>query len=316
MGETKPECEYRELKGSKLVGYALGSLGIIMPISLFNAYSFQFYVFTIGLDSLYVSIGIFIGLFSYAFMGVIMGVISDNKKPSKLGKRRPFILMGMPGIIIFSTLLWMPPKVPIGITDEVYWPTAIYLWIMAAALNISVVIAQIPYMSMLPEQCQTPENRLSVAATQGIFNVFGTAIGVLLPILLQSVIEDPQNTMWYQPSGEYLTYHLPLLGAGFGVLCVLFLFTAFLSVDESFFLNTNLDTNKITISETFHRIFSPFQNQKYKNFLVDVIFFNMSMRILIVVIVPFLTYVLMLLESEFIIFALILVPFAIIGFIF
>ena len=91
-------------------------MGFTLPITFVNVYTFQFYVYTIGLDALLVSFGMFIGLIVFSFGAILFGVISDNKKPGKMGKRRSFLLLSLPRMIIFMILIWIPPKCPEGQT--------------------------------------------------------------------------------------------------------------------------------------------------------------------------------------------------------
>jgi Na+/melibiose symporter-like transporter len=173
-----------------------------------------------------------------------------------------------------------------------------------------------PYMAMIPEQCQTEKNRVLVASLQGLFSIFGSVIGILLPMILQSMLEDPTKTKWWQPSGAFLIGRIPFIGGLFAFIGAAFLLLTFFTTDESF-QKTNLAQNqKKTIKETFQQVFQPIQDPKYKPFLVQTVFWNMGMRILMVVILPLLTFVLLLQGVEFIIFVLIIIPFAFGGFLF
>ncbi|MHA1561104.1 MAG: MFS transporter, partial [Promethearchaeota archaeon] len=125
-------------KNINYIGFAIGVFGLMLPI---------------GLDALLVSIGMFIGLVVFSLGAIIFGVVSDNKKPGKYGKRRPFLLLSLPGMIISMILIWTPPKCPEGQT--MYWPTAIYLWTIAIFFSASVAMGFAPYYAMIPEQAPT-----------------------------------------------------------------------------------------------------------------------------------------------------------------
>ncbi len=313
---NKDEClPLRELQGKKLIGYTIGTIGYIIPIALVTAFAYQFYVYTVGLDSLLTSIGIFIGLTIAAFGATIFGVISDNKKPGKLGKRRPFILCGMILLVTTNFLCWIPPLCPQG--QPYYIPTTIYFWIVFALLNVANSMIISPYTAMIPEQCQTEENRVKVAAIIGIFNILGTVLGVLFPMILQSNLEDPTAAKWWEPSGAYLVSLLPWVGGLLGLFGGIIILISFLSVDESFHLqNPKTIQEKKSIVETFKQMFEPSKNPKFRNYLFQTSISSIGGRILIVILVPFLTYVIQLVDIQFIIFILILVPFAFIGFVF
>ena len=84
----------RELHGKRLIGYALGNFGLILSNLLVGIFVFQFYVYTINLDSILTSVGISLQFIISAFSSILFGILADNKKPGKLGKRRPFLLYG------------------------------------------------------------------------------------------------------------------------------------------------------------------------------------------------------------------------------
>jgi Na+/melibiose symporter-like transporter len=312
----------RTLTGSKKLTYALGSLAQILPLSIFNGYSFQFYVYTIGLDAMLVSTGIFIGLCIYAISSPIIGALSDNRKPSKLGKRKPFILLGLPIGVICAVLNWTPPKVPevllTNAATAIYWPTAIYFWIVAGFLNLAMVTTGTAYLSMLPEQCQTNENRIEVAAIQGIFNLLGTVVALLFPMLLQSNLEDPKNALWFQPSGQLLIKTVPWVGALFGLATLTIYLITFFSIDESFHLQECIDKEfpPLSFKQVFRKMLNPLQDRYFRFYLGSIVFLNMGLRILTMNIVPMLTYVFELVGMQFIIFMIIIIPFAFGGFVF
>ena len=114
----------RELNGKRLFGYSMGDLGMPLVNIFVGIYIIQFYVYTINLDALLVSIGIFAQLFLDALFAIIFGVVVDNKKPGKLGKRRPFLLIGLPIWFASTILIWLPPKAPEG--NSLFLPTAIF----------------------------------------------------------------------------------------------------------------------------------------------------------------------------------------------
>ncbi len=303
-------------KNFNYIGFAIGTLGFMLPITFVNAYTFQFYVYTIGLDALLVSIGMFIGLVVFSFGAILFGVISDNKKPGKMGKRRPFLLLSLPGMIIFMVLIWMPPTCPEGQT--MYWPTAIYLWVTGICFSTSVAIGFAPYYSMLPEQAPTEEERVKVASIQGLFNIIAVVGGMALVMVLQSQLSDPLNSKWWQASGEYIISITPWIGGLITLISVITIIIPFFSTQEHFqeedseiLSGKNERTN---IKKSIEQIFAPTRHVNNKNFLWQTIFYNMAFRLCIVVMIPFLTFVLHLKQESYFVFFLFIAPFAISGF--
>jgi len=142
----------RELHGSRLLGYAIGQFGLILTNMFVGVFIFQFYVYTINLDSILTSIGISIQLIISAFSSIFFGIAADNKKPGRFGKRRPYMLYGLPLWIFTSIIIWFPPKCPE--TNQLYLPTAIFLWGILILKTISGSSILTVHLSMLTEQSQ------------------------------------------------------------------------------------------------------------------------------------------------------------------
>ena len=105
----------RELHGKKLVGYIIGYFAVFLNTIYINVFVANYYIYTINLDSIIVLFGFAVQMLTNAIFSIIFGVISDNKSPGKFGKRRPFLIYGLPIWAISSLLIWMPPiKCPQG----------------------------------------------------------------------------------------------------------------------------------------------------------------------------------------------------------
>jgi len=160
-----------------------------------GSFVFQFYVYTVNLDSVLASIGLSFNVFISAFFSIIFGVLIDNKKPGKLGKRRPFLLYALPFWVITSIIIWFPPwHSPQN--NSLFLPTALYFWIVTVIRALSGTLIFNTYLSMLPEQSQTLENRHSVASLRAFFMIIASVISLLMPLLVQSLLTDPKNVKW------------------------------------------------------------------------------------------------------------------------
>jgi GPH family glycoside/pentoside/hexuronide:cation symporter len=195
------------------------------------------------------------------------------------------------------------------------WPTALFFWITSMGFNFFYVVVGAPYGAMMPEQSETEKNRIKISAIQGIFNIVGSVLGIVLPILIQSTLPDPQQSMYNTPSGEKMTTLVPLLGLLFGIILVgCVIFTMF-TVDESFFLKECEEPQeKRTIKSVLTQFAQPFKHDNTREFYWSTFASNMSMRILMTVLLPIATYVLILIGTEFLIFIAILVPITVVGF--
>ena len=97
----------RELKGKRLIGYCLGDFGVFLSNMLESVFVFQFYVYTINLNSILVSIGVTSQLIIGAFLAIIFGIIVDNKKPGRFGTGFPFIHHSVRGNSVMVSSLEM-----------------------------------------------------------------------------------------------------------------------------------------------------------------------------------------------------------------
>ncbi|MHA1257284.1 MAG: hypothetical protein ACTSPS_16975, partial [Promethearchaeota archaeon] len=73
--------QLRELHGFRLFGYTIGQFGYFLTRVLISIFTFQFYVYTINLDSIFASIGLSISFILNATSMITFGVITDRKKP-------------------------------------------------------------------------------------------------------------------------------------------------------------------------------------------------------------------------------------------
>lgn len=292
----------RELHGFRLFGYSIGQFGYFLTRLLISVFAFQFYVYTVNLDAILTSIGISINLILNAVALIVFGVIADNKKPGRFGKRRPFLLYGLPIWVTSAILIWLPPWY-CPKNNSFYWPTAIYFWIMLS-LNVtsgsSIISA---HLSMMTEQSQTYKNREKIAAWRAAFMITASILALLLPLMIQSILEDPENVKWWEPSGKLILFYMPIIGVGFASFGLFSLILAFFSVDESFHKrSTNPNAKKLTLIETFKQMTIPAKDEKYKKLMAVSFFNSMASRILGLLVIPFLAFVLRFKGPEFFIY--------------
>src|SRR5438876_4089784 len=94
-----------------------------------------------------------------------IGAISDNARFS-LGRRRPFIAIGVVGDIVFLTLIAFVTS---------YWALLLVYVLFQIASNT----AQGPYQGMLPDQVPS-EQRGEASGYYGLMNLLGTIVGFLV----------------------------------------------------------------------------------------------------------------------------------------
>jgi maltose/moltooligosaccharide transporter len=105
----------------------------------------------------------------------IIGHMSDRTWSRRLGRRRPYFLIG--AILASVALVLMP-------NSSALWMAAGLLWVMDASINISMEPFRAFVADMLP-----PEQRTRGFAMQALFIGLGAVIASIMPWLLGSVFQ-------------------------------------------------------------------------------------------------------------------------------
>lgn len=307
------DCGDRVLTGGRLLGFAFGTFGQMAPIGIYSTFAPYFYIYVVGLDPSLVFLGVFFGLLTFAISSPIFGVLSDNKKAGRIGKRRPFVLAGIPGLLAFMTLIWIPPQPTTFIT-------AIYFLVCAVGLELFQGMLVSSYLSMMAEQSTDQENRVKIATLQGIFSILGTVLSILLPFILKSRVPvydaTSDNTLWLTISVPFFIGIMPWIGFAFGCIGFTAFLTVFLSTDEKFFqFNRDVESPKLSVVKTFKEIVIPVKDSNFRYWLGSAFFFNMSTRCLIFILLPVMDFVIILNGSWFMIFFACILPVALVGYI-
>jgi Na+/melibiose symporter-like transporter len=300
---TTEEVSNRVVDGRSKIGYSLGTFGVFLLRILISTFIFQFYVYTINLNSVFVSIGISLYLIISAVFSIFWGVIIDRKTPGRFGRRRPFLLIGLPVWIISNILIWMPPFY-CPPENSFFLPTTIYFWTIMIFIALSDTLIYTAYLAMFPEQFRSKRSQESIATMQGIFLIIASIIALLLPLIVQNLV-DPENVKWWQPSGNVFLFWMPIIGISSVILGVLTIFLVYFSVDESFYNQYHFQKKEsLSIKRAFTQILVPLKDKKYRKYLSVRFFNSTSSNILGIAIIPFLTFVLEFREIEFFIYVL------------
>lgn len=292
----------RELHGKRAIGYNIGYFGIFLSNMLISVFIFQFYVYTVNLSSILASVGLFLQLILGAIFSILFGVVIDNKRPGKRGKRRIFLLYGLPFWALTGLLLWMPPwYCPEG--NPFYLPVAIYYWALLILNAFFGNMMLVAHGSMLPEQSQTTENRKKIATIGTILVIIASFIGMLLPLIIQSLLADPENVKWWQDSGKTIILLMPYVGGLVVLVGLVSILITYFSVDESFLNDCEFDeSSKKSLKKFFREMKRPAKDKKFKNFIKASFFIQFAGRAIALVLMPFLIYVLIFQGIQFFIY--------------
>jgi len=229
------------------------------------------------------------------FSSIIFGVILDNTKPKKIGKRRPYILIGLPIWLVSAVLVyfppWIPPEAQAMVSTVIYWPTAIWYWVLNFLKAVFGSLLMIVFSSILPEISQTLHNRKKTAMVATNLRILSSVVSVTFPNIITSLLEDSTNKGYWTPSGKFIMKIMPSISILFGIITAILILIAFFSIDESFHL-TESSFEKRTLRATFNNIFKPIKDKEYMKFMTAGVCAQASQYILIFTIMPFVAYVL------------------------
>lgn len=110
-----------------------------------------FYTDIFGIDTYIVSFLMLISRFIDAFTDPMMGILGDHTK-SKMGRFRPWIILGAPvlGLLIF--LLFTAPDLSTNMK-------VVYAYEVYIAYSLASTVVNIPYHALTPVLSQDPQQR-------------------------------------------------------------------------------------------------------------------------------------------------------------
>jgi Na+/melibiose symporter-like transporter len=159
------------------------------------------------------------------------------------------------------------------------------------------------HASMLPEQSQTHVNRKKVASISTAIMITISIIALFIPLIIQSILPDPENVKWWEPSGKLVLFYIPIVATGFALFGLVTMIITFFSVDESFYDKTvSIRREKKSIGATFKQMKVPVKNKKYRKVLSVGFFNSIAGRILGILVIPFLAFVLQFKGPQFFIY--------------
>jgi len=128
----------------------------------------------------------------------------------------------------------------------------------------------------------------------------------MLPLMVESILKDPENVKWWQPSGKVILFYMPLIGVSFALFGLFSLLLTYFSVDESFHkIISGSNKENLTLGETFKRMIIPTKDKKFRQYLSVAYFNSMAARTFGVLIIPLLTYSLKFRGPEYMIYVVV-----------
>lgn len=161
--------------------YALGMLGTMIPGRMIDTFLVFFYNIELGIPLAKISL---ITLFATIWDAVndpLFGYLSDRTR-TKIGRRKPWMIVGMPLFCLSYIMLFSPHKLVQNTTSLI-----VYFAFFSILTETLRTIIDVNYYALFPELFIEEKSRTHVNALRQAFQIVGMIIGVTLaPIMIQA----------------------------------------------------------------------------------------------------------------------------------
>lgn len=185
--------------GIKL-GWAVGELAIASYIGLTIAFLLFYATQALGISPWLAGLVLLAPRLWDAFTDPLMGAISDRTK-SKMGRRRPYILLG--SILLGLSIMGLF-NAPVAASEM---QKALYLLVFYLLSSTAITILDVPYSSMAAEMTDDYEERLSLTG----YKMVAARLGILVILFAVPVVFG---------KGENLAAGFRYVGFGFGAFMI------------------------------------------------------------------------------------------------
>ncbi len=253
------------------LSYAIGSFGVNYGAATFAFLAYFYYgrETASGEKIVYVSIGAYsiIWFLCNALNGItdpVVGYLSDRTR-SRLGRRKPWVLIGAPFLALCFFFVWAPPDDGPTIANQVVLFSSLFgFWFF-----FTVVVG--PYLSLLPEITPYDDERVKLSAVMSLFgDVLGTLAGNLLPVFVALAAAG-----WLFFSDGYRV--VALIGAAvtlaLSVVSVLFVKESYVPPEKE------ARSQRGIVKSALSEFGSTFKNLAFPPYLVGVFFYRMAIMI-------------------------------------
>ena len=186
--------------GEKLA-FSLVNLGNIPIMSLVGSFLLIFYTDVAGLNPAAIATLFIISRVLDGVNDPIMGYIIDHLPKTKMGRFRPYLIMGVILCAINYLLLWFGPIMFPGIK-------LVIVYITYVLIGITFDLMDIPLNSMIPVMTDNEKERASLSTIKGASYMVGAlTIGIVGPIILAA-------------TGSSLTGYMILVGGATALVLI------------------------------------------------------------------------------------------------
>ena len=182
-------------------------MGDIYQGGFFNIVNFFYAIFltdVVGISPFWAGAVFLVGKVWDAVTDPAMGIISDNTR-SRFGRRRPYIILGAPLILIAFIMMWFPLS---GGTEAA---RVIYYIFMFILMNTVTSIVSVPFLAMSVELSTDYDERTSISNIRLIVSIASTLICAVVPMLIVGMYQDIRTGYIVMSVVFALFFTLPML---------------------------------------------------------------------------------------------------------
>ncbi len=185
---TQPNVGGKVSMGNK-IAFACGDIFGGGTFNLINFLFIPFLTLVLGIPMVYASPLLLLTKLWDGIIDPFIGAVTDGKKPGKLGKRRYFMLIAAPVVLVALVLLFFPwsmvtTSIPLKVT------LVALCYILYATAQSFVLI---PYYSLASEMTDNYTERNKVNAIRLAFSIVSSLVCVAVPGMIASPSGDPYN---------------------------------------------------------------------------------------------------------------------------
>ncbi len=182
------------------LNFGLANLAIMLPSTAFSLFYTYYYVEKLALPLALFTLGRSIYVVWDAAVQPVSGYLSDRTR-TRWGRRKPWIVAGIPVYIVSFVLLYSAPR----FDDDI----SLFIWFLSFQLlfEASMAIISVNYLSLLPELFTSDTQRAKASLVQQVCYIIALLVGTGLTPLLYEAIGFQGMAMLY--------------AAAFGVLMII-----------------------------------------------------------------------------------------------